>query len=129
MTAERPEAIPFALNRQRPKAEPIKPDQTVMFDTLWPRRRAGAVNAATAAAMPAAKAEPGFQPAPADDAATAEPAALSVLKSGVVEGMAYALYTDGSIEAQLPQGLLRVRFDHRAAQSHRAKLIADVPRP
>jgi hypothetical protein len=30
-----------------------------------------------------------------------------VLKSGVVEGMAYTLYTDGSIEARLPQGTVR----------------------
>jgi hypothetical protein len=28
----------------------------------------------------------------------------SVLKSGVIEGMAYRLYTDGSIEAELPAG-------------------------
>ncbi len=35
----------------------------------------------------------------------AEP--LTVLKSGIVDGMAYTLYSDGSIEAQLPQGLLR----------------------
>jgi hypothetical protein len=32
---------------------------------------------------------------------------VSVLKSGVVEGMAYTLYSDGSIEAQFPQGMLR----------------------
>ena len=32
---------------------------------------------------------------------------VSVLKSGVVDGMAYTLYSDGSIEAELPQGLLR----------------------
>jgi hypothetical protein len=32
---------------------------------------------------------------------------VSVLKSGVVDGMAYTLYSDGSIEAQLPQGTLR----------------------
>ena len=32
---------------------------------------------------------------------------ISVLKSGVVDGMAYTLYSDGSIEAQLPQGTLR----------------------
>jgi hypothetical protein len=30
-----------------------------------------------------------------------------VLKSGVIDGMAYTLYADGSIEADLPQGLLR----------------------
>jgi hypothetical protein len=37
----------------------------------------------------------------------AHAAPVSVLKSGVVEGMAYTLYSDGSIEAQLPQGTLR----------------------
>ena len=35
------------------------------------------------------------------------PAPISILKSGVVEGMAYSLYSDGSIEAKLPQGTLR----------------------
>ena len=32
---------------------------------------------------------------------------ISVLRSGIVDGMAYTLYSDGSIEAQLPQGTLR----------------------
>ena len=32
---------------------------------------------------------------------------VSILKSGVVDGMAYTLYSDGSIEAQLPQGTMR----------------------
>ena len=36
-----------------------------------------------------------------------EPRPVSILKSGVVDGMAYTLYTDGSIEAQLPQGIVR----------------------
>jgi hypothetical protein len=31
----------------------------------------------------------------------------TVLKSGVVDGMAYSLYSDGSIEAQMPEGLMR----------------------
>jgi hypothetical protein len=31
----------------------------------------------------------------------------TVLKSGVVDGMAYTLYTDGSIEAELAQGVVR----------------------
>jgi hypothetical protein len=35
------------------------------------------------------------------------PMPVSILKSGVVDGMAYTLYSDGSIEAQLPQGTLR----------------------
>jgi len=32
----------------------------------------------------------------------------TVYKSGVIDGMAYTLFMDGSIEAELPQG--RVRF-------------------
>jgi hypothetical protein len=32
---------------------------------------------------------------------------VTVLKSGVVDGMAYSLYSDGSIEAQLPEGMMR----------------------
>lgn len=43
-------------------------------------------------------------PAPAPAPAAEEP---SVLKSGVVGGMAYTLYTDGSIQAELPDGVLR----------------------
>jgi len=31
----------------------------------------------------------------------------TVIKSGIVDGMAYSLYSDGSIEAQLPEGLMR----------------------
>ncbi len=33
--------------------------------------------------------------------------AVTVLKSGIVDGMAYSLYSDGSIEAQMPEGLMR----------------------
>jgi hypothetical protein len=36
-----------------------------------------------------------------------EPPPVTVLKSGVVDGMAYSLYSDGSIEAQMPEGMMR----------------------
>ena len=36
----------------------------------------------------------------------AEKRAVAILKSGVVDGMGYTLYVDGSIEAELPQGTL-----------------------
>jgi hypothetical protein len=47
---------------------------------------------------------------------------VTVLKSGVVDGMAYSLYSDGSIEAQMPEGMmrfasideLRAHLDHRS---------------
>jgi hypothetical protein len=60
-------------------------------------------------AEPAAPVPP---PAPApppveEDVADITPAAPTVLKTGVVEGMAYTLYSDGSIDAALPQGTLR----------------------
>ncbi|RTL49720.1 MAG: hypothetical protein EKK40_15360 [Bradyrhizobiaceae bacterium] len=38
-----------------------------------------------------------------------EASSVTVVKSGVVDTMAYSLYSDGSIEAQLPEGM--VRFD------------------
>ena len=37
---------------------------------------------------------------------TDEPRNVAILKSGVVDGMGYTLYVDGSIEAELPQGTL-----------------------
>jgi hypothetical protein len=44
---------------------------------------------------------------PPDPAEPARP--VSILKAGVVDGMAYTLYSDGSIEAELAEGT--VRFD------------------
>jgi hypothetical protein len=96
-----------------------RPDRAKNLDAFWPRRKrpeqeAQAVSAQPA--MPAPPAEPvlpleqaqGSEPAPAPQPAAAEaPTPVSILKSGVVDGMAYTLYSDGSIEAQLPQGMLR----------------------
>ncbi len=45
--------------------------------------------------------------APAPNNSDRATAVVSVLKSGVVNGMSYTLYSDGSIEAQLPEGTLR----------------------
>ena len=36
-----------------------------------------------------------------------DPRSAPILKSGVVDGMGYTLYVDGSIEAELPQGTVR----------------------
>jgi len=86
-----------------------------VFNTFWPAapRRDGqaAPTQVTAPSRPpivhepVSLAEPDQAPPLPDAPATAAP--VSVLKSGVVEGMAYTLYSDGSIEAQLPQGTLR----------------------
>lgn len=52
--------------------------------------------------------EPVAEPEPvAAEAASEKSRDVAILKSGVVDGMGYTLYVDGSIEAELPQGTLR----------------------
>jgi hypothetical protein len=83
------------------------------FDSFWPKSPPLTRGGNQAQAVPAAAApEPPPAIAPRDDAQLQPdyreaPAEMTVLKSGVVDGMAYTLYSDGSIEAQLPQGTLR----------------------
>lgn len=93
---------------------PQQPRNSI-FDTLWPKAPRSATAAQPAAAQPAAVAPAAqvAEPAPSAPPPPAAPiqtsAGVSILKSGVVEGMAYTLYSDGSIEAQLPGGTLRFR--------------------
>jgi len=83
----------------RPKAP--RPSHPEPFDAMWPKPRG-----------------PTDQPGPDDVARHSpsgeprapverEPRSVAILKSGVVDGMAYTLYADGSIEAQLPHGTVR----------------------
>ncbi|QRG06271.1 hypothetical protein EZH22_25455 [Xanthobacter dioxanivorans] len=46
-------------------------------------------------------------PAIAPPPRRAEPEEPRILKSGIVGGMAYTLYSDGSIQADLPNGVVR----------------------
>ena len=73
----------------------MRPEQTALLPDVAPRTVEPELPSEPALDVPAAP--------PPDQA----PAPVSVLKSGVVDGMAYTLYSDGSIEAQLPQGALR----------------------
>lgn len=54
-----------------------------------------------------APASPPAEPETPPPAGTSGAHAVAILKSGVVDGMGYTLYVDGSIEAELPQGTLR----------------------
>jgi hypothetical protein len=78
-----------------PLVEPVAPTPPT-FDDAWPKseraRRGGRSNAPDA--PPAA---------PSRD----DKPQVTVLKSGVVDGMAYSLYSDGSIETQMPEGMMR----------------------
>jgi hypothetical protein len=80
------------------------------FDSLWPKASRPARTAPQAVPMqstaPVVEAEQSSEPVLEPVTADSDES-VSVLKSGVVDGMAYTLYSDGSIEAQLPQGTLR----------------------
>jgi hypothetical protein len=112
--------VPRIDPKPRQASQPDKAKISV-FNSFWPAapRRGGQAASAQAASAqtvapaplpmvrePVSPAEPAPLPPLAEPAATTS-APVSVLKSGVVEGMAYTLYSDGSIEAQLPQGTLR----------------------
>jgi hypothetical protein len=78
------------------------------FDDAWPKseraRPADAPPQRRPVRNPAASGEPAASRQP-PAAENQQP--VTVLKSGVVDGMAYSLYSDGSIEAQMPEGMMR----------------------
>jgi hypothetical protein len=96
----------------RPAAPAVERRKGAAFDLLWPMARrpqrvvepASGGIAVVAPMESGQTVEQGSGPVPDADAAIAD---ASVLKSGVVNGMPYTLYSDGSIEAQLPEGILR----------------------
>ena len=83
-----PEPPPPSFEDAWPKAERARPGE------MAPQRRSGR--------MPPTLPEANGGPAHAEDRPE-----VTVLKSGVVDGMAYSLYSDGSIEAQMPEGMMR----------------------
>jgi hypothetical protein len=97
-----------------PAAEPVEAPPAT-FDDAWPkseRARTAEAPARRSGRAPSTFTEPGAGAAGTER--TPPPAARSdnapevtVLKSGVVDGMAYSLYSDGSIEAQMPEGMMR----------------------
>src|SRR6266403_201328 len=91
-SSELSEAPPPLFDDAWPKSERSKVD-------LPPQRRGGRESSALAEANAGAA---GTTAAPNQD----QPQ-VTVLKSGVVDGMAYSLYSDGSIEAQMPEGMMR----------------------
>ncbi len=83
-----------------------KPERTRAADASLPRRSGSGSGRA-----PSTLTEPGAGAAGADRgppaARSEDQPQVTVLKSGVVDGMAYSLYSDGSIEAQMPEGMMR----------------------
>lgn len=78
------------------------------FDDAWPKseraRPADAPPQRRVARSPSTITDPAASRQPP---AVEDQPPVTVLKSGVVDGMAYSLYSDGSIEAQMPEGMMR----------------------
>jgi hypothetical protein len=128
---------PSVQNAQAPRSEsPPRPAPPVehaapsgLFDTVWPEIRPARHPEAVARARkpeapppvgpapvapPRSEAVQRDQAPPAKDiarepqgAAPQEPRVVAILKSGMIDGMAYTLYADGSIEAVLATGTVR----------------------
>jgi hypothetical protein len=121
-------AVAPELPPPEPRApEPRAPTPTQnIFDSVWPsERRRGAeivpekrIEPAAPAPLPLPEPPPPrvreARPAPAPPPPPAPvapppppPRPPAILKSGVIDEMAYTLFTDGSIEAQMPDGTMR----------------------
>jgi hypothetical protein len=109
-----PPGLPSSLRRSNSGERQTEPT----LDALWPkgpRPSRAAPEGAPAPGAQSAGVTPIQMQQGADISRPAGPspnpdivvAGLSVLKSGVVNGMPYTLFSDGSIEAQLPEGTLR----------------------
>jgi hypothetical protein len=123
---ERERGAPRSSDLSAADARPARPPDMVpasepsesprpSFEDAWPRPErprlsdaASRRGARTPSRFSEANAGAAGGPAyPSAAARSEERPAVSVLKSGVVDGMAYSLYSDGSIEAQMPEGMMR----------------------
>jgi hypothetical protein len=79
------------------------------FEEAWPQSERARSDVLRRSRTPSTFTEPKAAPVPDRHPAPPgeEPPPVTVLKSGVVDGMAYSLYSDGSIEAQMPEGMMR----------------------
>jgi hypothetical protein len=108
-----PPAAEHPLSRPAPQHEPAKENEG--FDLVWPDRAAPAPASEPAKApsempLPPIPARPReSRPPERRPEAPPKPAERgpAILKSGVIDGMPYTLYANGSIEAELPQGTVK----------------------
>ena len=94
-----------AAQLQEKTLAPEIPEPMVEEPELDPSTLPAANSPAANDATPSAATPAGLTYSNAAPDEAVEP--ITILKSGIVDGMAYTLYSDGSIEAQLPQGMLR----------------------
>jgi hypothetical protein len=106
----RPTPPPFV-----PAAKPTE-SSPPPFEGTWPPSERGRNGEPPLPQRRAGRMPPGSTEPAAGASGTDRPApgtrednrpAVTVIKSGIVDGMAYSLYSDGSIEAQMPEGMMR----------------------
>jgi hypothetical protein len=102
-----PDLLSPDLRYKLPTVPPVETaEPPAPFDDAWPRAdraRPGEISPQRRVGrMPPTLAEANAGPALPEDRPD-----VMVLKSGIVDGMAYSLYSDGSIEAQMPEGMMR----------------------
>jgi hypothetical protein len=87
-----------------------RPLHTANFDAMWPAEtklpKSPAGELKPEPKVNQSSRDTAGIPAKRADLEDQKPRAVAILKSGVVDGMGYTLYVDGSIEAELPQGTL-----------------------
>ncbi len=83
------------------------PRPSGLFDSVWPASRNANAPESKERAREPRETPPRDVPKQSEAPRSNEPQPVSILKSGVVDGMAYTLYTDGSIEAELAEGVVR----------------------
>lgn len=106
-----PDLLSPDLHPAPPPAPETSEPPPATFDDAWPkpeRPRAADATPRRSGRTPSTFTEPGAVADRSPPAARNEDQPpVTVLKSGVVDGMAYSLYSDGSIEAQMPEGMMR----------------------
>jgi hypothetical protein len=111
-----PSELPPMAPPVLPPTPALEAEPRASFESAWPSRggdtfgrrsRAAEPPAVPAPPPPDAPGETVAVPAPPSPPSADAPPPVTVIKSGVVDGMAYSLYSDGSIEAQMPEGMLR----------------------
>src|SRR5262249_40990535 len=112
--ARSPVAPPFGVPPTPPPQTRLPP--APKFDAMWPADPKPPVRAPAGEPKTDVKPDGKADTIPRDtfpsvvrrpDSEPPKPRTVAILKSGVVDGMGYTLYVDGSIEAELPQGTLR----------------------
>jgi hypothetical protein len=93
------------------------------FDAMWPAEPKASKGSGVSDLPTETRREAPPRETPTTEYKSSEPEkprTAAILKSGVVDGMGYTLYVDGSIEAELPQGTLRFASINEL-RSHLAK--------